>query len=242
MCALAGCTIAQRDAKALTMAQQINLCTPILLTEKRYFSALTMVQALLVFLVVGSGLCAAWVWGLESSSRGFNDTMATQTAEIDSLQAAIARSRANAAPVDTGLVQQIQDKRNALAARTKLLAALRDGLRVPGFAHSDRLRWVASSIPEPVWLTGIKIDDGRFEVMGFTLEPSALNQWVARLSASPLMSSLRLAQVKIENTSQKTAAVDKPSAGGAPTWSVSLVSAEPAPHLPAGAAVSGVKP
>ena len=224
------------------MAQQINLCTPILLTEKRYFSAQTMVQALLVFLVLGSGLCAAWVWGLESSSRGFNDTMAMQTAEINSLQAAITRSRANAAPVDAGLVQQIQDKRNALAARTKLLAALREGMMVPGFAHSDRLRWVASSIPEPVWLTGIKIDDGRFEVMGFTLEPSALNQWVARLSASPLMSSLRLAQVKIENTSQKIAAADKPSAGVAPTWSFSLVSAEPAPHLPAGAAVSGVKP
>lgn len=227
------------------MAQQINLCTPILLTEKRYFSAQTMAQALLVFLVLGSGLCAAWVWSLQSSSRGFNETMATQTAEINSLQAAIARSRANAAPVDAGLVQQIQDKRNALAARSRLLAALRDGVMVPGFAHSDRLRWVASSIPEPVWLTGIKMDDGRFEVVGYTLEPSALNQWVAKLSASPLMSSLRLAQVKVENTSQKAAAADKPSTGGAPTWSFSLVSAEPPPRPPASAAsaaVAGVKP
>ena len=228
------------------MAQQINLCTPILLTEKRYFSAQTMVQALLVFLVVGCGLCAVWVWGLESSSRGFNDTMAAQTAEIDGLQTAIARSRASAAPVDAGLLQQIQDKRNALAARSRLLLALRDGVMVPGFAHSDRLRWVASSIPEPVWLTGVKMDDGRFEVVGFTLEPSALNQWVAKLSASPLMSSLRLAQVKVENTSLKTVSADKPVTAGAPTWSFSLVSAEPPPRLPASAATTavsgGVKP
>ena len=45
----------------------------------------------------GSGTCKA-------PARGYSDTMATQAAEIDSLQAAIARSRANAAPVDAGAV------------------------------------------------------------------------------------------------------------------------------------------
>lgn len=223
------------------MAQQINLCTPILLTEKRYFSAQTMAQALALFLVVVGGLCAAWVWNLESAGRGYSDTMATQAAEIDSLQAAIARSRANAAPVDAGLLQQIQDKRNALAARQKLLSALRDGVLVPGFAHSDRLRWVASSIPEPVWVTRVKMQDGRFELAGYTLEPSALNDWVAKLSASPLMHSLRLADVKVENTSQSAAPADKPVATGQPTWAFSLVSAEPPPPVATGTP-AGAKP
>ena len=225
------------------MAQQINLCTPILLTEKRYFSAQTMAQALVLILVVVGGLCAAWVWNLESAGRGFNATMATQATEIDSLQAAISRSRANAAPVDAGLLQQIQDKRTALAAREKLLAALRDGVLVPGFAHSDRLRWVASSIPEPVWVTRIKMQEGRFEVMGFTLEPSALNDWVAKLSSSPLMHSLRLADVKVENTSQGAGTTGKPAITGQPTWAFSLVSAEPPPpSMPSSAPAAGVKP
>ena len=223
------------------MAQQINLCTPILLTEKRYFSALTMVQALAVFLILGGGLCAAWVWNLNNASLGFTDTMAKQATEIESLQAAIARSRANAAPVDATLLQQIQDRRNALAARGQLLAALRDGVMAPGFAHSDRLRWVAGSIPEPVWVTSVKMDDGKFEVAGYTLEPAALNQWVAKLSASPLMSSLRLTQVKVENTSQMTTTTDKPVTAGQPTWSFSLVSAEP-PAPPARPSSAGVKP
>jgi Tfp pilus assembly protein PilN len=223
------------------MAQQINLCTPILLTEKRYFSAQTMVQALAVFLVLGACLCAAWVWNLENASRGFNETLAQQATEIESLQAAITRSRVNAAPVDTALMQQIQDKRSALAARTQLLAALRDGVMVPGFAHSDRLRWVASSIPEPVWITGVKMEDGRFEVVGYTLEPSALNQWVAKLSASPLMSGLRLSQVKVENTSQLATAADKAATGGQAAWSFSLVSAEP-PAPPVRPSSAGAKP
>ena len=224
------------------MAQQINLCTPILLTEKRYFSAQTIAQTLALFLVVVGGLCAAWVWNLESAGRGFSETIATQAAEIDSLQAAIARSRANAAPVDAALLQQIQDKRNALAAREKLLAALRDGVLVPGFAHSDRLRWVANSIPAPVWVTRVTMQDGRFEVAGYTLEPSALNDWVAKLSASPLMHSLRLADVKVENTNHSAAPADKPIVAGQPTWAFALVSAEPPPPIPSSAPHAGAKP
>lgn len=226
------------------MAQQINLCAPILLTEKRYFSARTMAQALAVFLVLGGALCAAWVWNLESASRGYAGTMAQQTTEIASLEAAIARSRASALPVDPALTQQLQDQQNALAARTRLLAALRDGLIVAGFAHSDRLRWVAASIPEPVWLTGVRMDEGRFEVTGFTLEPAALNQWVAQLAASPLMRSLHLAQVQIEKTGQKPGATDKPAAGSPPTWSFSLVSAEAPPPgpVPGAAGAGGAKP
>ena len=224
------------------MAQQINLCTPILLTEKRYFSAQTMVQALALIVIVVGGLCAAWVWNLDSASRGFSDTMNIQASEIDSLQAAIARSRANAAPVDAGLLQQIQDKRNALAARERLLSALRAGVLVPGFAHSDRLRWVASSIPEPVWVTRVKMQEGRFEVAGYTLEPSALNDWVAKLSASPLMHSLRLADVKVEKTSQSAGPADKPVIAGQPTWAFSLVSAEPPPPIPNSASLPGAKP
>ena len=223
------------------MAQQINLCTPILLTEKRYFSAKTMAQALVLFFGVVGGLCAAWVWSLESAGRGFSDTMTIQSAEINSLQAAIARSRANAAPADPALLQQTQDTRNALAAREKLLAALRDGLLAPGFAHSDRLRWVASSIPEPVWVTRVKMQEGRFEVMGYTLEPSALNDWVAKLSASPLMHGLRLADVKVENTSQMAVTPDKPVAGGQSTWAFTLVSTEPPPPIPP-ASPSGTQP
>ena len=212
------------------MAQQINLCTPILLTEKRYFSAATMALSLGVFLSLGSVLCAAWVWSLQNASRGYSDAMALQTREIEALQAAIVRSRTNAAPVDAALLQNVRDTQTALDARQALLAALRAGLLTPGFAHSDRLRWVATSIPEPVWVTNVVMEEGRFEVTGFTLEPSALNAWVAKLSASPLMHNLRLSNVKVESTSlvaSTASTAQKPAFFGQPTWSFSLDSAEP---------------
>ena len=214
------------------MAQQINLCAPILLTEKRYFSASTMALSLGVFVLLGGVLCAAWVWNLQSATRGYNDATASQAREIEGLQAAIARSRANAAPVDPALLQSIKDTQAALAVRQTLLTALRAGVLTPGFAHSDRLRWVAASIPQPVWVTQVAMDDGRFEVAGFTLEPSALNEWVAKLSTSPLMRNLRLSNVKVESTSLTAGtdgAAQRPAASVQPTWSFSLASAEPPP-------------
>ena len=66
------------------MPQQINLFTPILLTQKRYFSARTMVQALAVFVILGGGLCAYWVWSLNAASEGFGKTLATQSRELES--------------------------------------------------------------------------------------------------------------------------------------------------------------
>lgn len=229
------------------MAQQINLCTPIMLTEKRYFSANTMVQALGVFLILGGALCAAWVWNLQTAIGGVNTAIAAQAQEIESLQAAIQRSRANAAPVDPALQQKLGETRNAVMAREQLLAALRDGLLVPGFANSDRLRWVAASIPASVWVTSVKFDSGRFEVTGYTLEPSALNDWVGKLSGSPLMHSLKLSDVKVTNAAALSGiapgtaapAPQATPAGAQARWAFTLVSVEPPPQA---APVAGSKP
>src|SRR3990167_5041799 len=102
------------------MPQQINLSSPLLLKQKKYFSVQTMVVALAVFMVSGGALCGAWVWSLQNASAGFNQTMVAQTREIESLQAAIQSHKASAAPVDTTLVQQLQERRKAVQQRGQL--------------------------------------------------------------------------------------------------------------------------
>ena len=181
------------------MAQQINLSTPILLAQKRYFSANTMAIGLGAFLVLGGVLSAAWVWNFDRGIATFNQSMAAQAQEVDSLKAAIERSKANAAPVNPALLEQLQRVRNTVGQREKLQAALQEGMFRQGWGHSDRLTWVARSIPDVVWLTDVKMDGSRFEVTGFTLEPAALNEWVDKLAVSPLMQGLKLATVKVEN-------------------------------------------
>jgi Tfp pilus assembly protein PilN len=221
------------------MPQQINLATPVLLSQKRYFSAHTMAIALGIFAVFGAALGGAFVWSLKSSSAGFVQTMADQSREVESLQGAIQRIKSSAAPADAALVQEVQSKRKAVAQKEQLLAALKEGMFVPGEGHSDRLLWVARSIPQPVWVTQVKADPSRLEVSGFTLEPAALNAWVDRLAESPLMRGLKLAQVKVENAAAPAtaapvagAAVPVVASTGRPVWSFSMVNVIPAGAKP----------
>jgi Tfp pilus assembly protein PilN len=183
------------------MPQQINLCTPILLTQKRYFSAQAMLQALAVFVVFGGSLCAYWVWSLNVASDGFNNALATQTRELASLQSAIAQGKADAAPNDANLAKDLQSRRTELVQREKLLQELQRGLFKPGAGHAARLELLAQTIPAPVWVIEVKADDTQLEVSGFTLEPAALSDWVAKLGASPLLEGQKLTTVMVENTS-----------------------------------------
>jgi Tfp pilus assembly protein PilN len=228
------------------MPQQINLCTPILLKPKRYFSAQTMAISLGVFVLLGGALCGVWVWNLKAASAGFAKTMATQAPEIDALKTAILNSKKNALPPDPALLQQAQDLQKAVAQREQLLAALRAGMFKPGEGHSDRLQLVARSIPAPAWVTEVKAEQGRFEVSGFTLDPAALNDWVERMAGSPLMKGMRLGTVKVENALAAQpkvpgAAATAPVAAPRAVWSFNLVSLEPPPAPPL-AGTAGSKP
>lgn len=229
------------------MPQQINLCSPLLLKQKQYFSAQTMAVALALFLVSGGALCAAWLWSLNNASEGFKQTMAAQSREIEGLQTAIQTRKASAGPADAALVQRLQEQRKTVQQRGQLLQALQEGVFRPGEAHSDRLQWIARSIPAPVWVTEVKADASHFELAGFTLEPSALNEWVDKLATSPLMRGLRLATVQVENTvaaqvKVPVAAAVAPAATARAMWSFKLVSAEPAAPVVAASNAAGSTP
>jgi Tfp pilus assembly protein PilN len=196
-----------------------------------------MAQALAVFVVLGGVLCGAWVWNLKQTSAGFTQTLEGQTRDIQNLKAALLTARTDFTPIGPAMLAQLQTKRDELARRELLRTALQEGLASPGMGHSDRLALVARTIPQPAWITGVKADSTHFEVSGFTLEPAALNEWVTRLTASPLLRGLKLATVQVDNAN--------PPGGTAPRqiWSFNLASepAEPIPvQVPAIAA--GAKP
>jgi Tfp pilus assembly protein PilN len=212
------------------MPQQINLCSPVLLAPKRYFAAGTMLQVVGLFVLVGGLGTAAWVWNTTSTSAELARVLEGQKQQASQLQAALTVQTAAAAPPDPAL----QNQRNALEAdvarQQGVLRGLEQGRMAPGEAHSDRLALVSRSIPDKVWVTGLLADATRLEVTGYTLEPSALNDWVARLSLSPLMQGLRLATVKVQSIRVPQAAGAAPTAApaGPETWSFTLISAQPA--------------
>lgn len=236
------------------MPQQINLCTPILLTDKRYLSAHTLALALAVLLLVGGGFSAYWVWSLNVASEGLKKTLLVQAQELKNLQVALQQGKAGAVPAQVALTQEIGVRKVELLQREKMRDELQLGLFRPGWGHAARLQLLAQSIPAQVWVTEISADDIQLDVRGFTLEPAQLNDWVARLANSPLMQDQKLATVKVESASLPTI---KGAAGTAtpvrlvasapqlaapapvphPVWAFSLLNVMAKP-----AATTGVKP
>ena len=141
----------------------------------------------------------------------------------------------------------IPGRRAVVDSVSTTLAELRRGLMAPGQGHSARLQWVAQSIPDQVWVTQVRGDALQLEVAGFTEEPMALNDWVARLAQSPLLHGQQLTRVKVERAELATGAGLARSAqpASAPVmararapWAFTLVSVLP----PVGQSVPGNKP
>ena len=204
------------------MPQQINLSTPVLLTQTRYFSALTMARALLLFVVLGGALTAYGVWSLRTATQSLKATLDKQAPELVSLRAAIALERPGQGASEKELLQELQLARTRLAERSKLLLQSRRGLINPGQGHAAVLQLVAQSIPTQVWVSELASDSGQLEVRGFTQDPAVLNDWVNRLSQSPVLAGQQLARVRVERATAGVTPGTPPSAR--PVWSFVLAS------------------
>lgn len=238
------------------MPQQINLCSPILLTRRKYFTAQAMAVGLAVFVVLGAVLGGLWVWNLKQASRQYQATVDAQAQELAGLQNALAKAKQAQHPVDPALSALLDARNQQLAQRHALLEALKEGVVQPGNAYSDRLRFLATSTPMPVWVTGVLVSGSAFQVSGFTLEPAALNAWVAGMATHPLFQGLHLSDVQVQSTAQATApgstvaaapvpvavASAPAGAGRPPLWSFTLGSTRPMVPEAGAAPSAGGKP
>jgi Tfp pilus assembly protein PilN len=197
------------------MAQQINLYSPILLTPKRYFSALAIVQSLGLLV---AGLVAFGVWSTWSTVRLQADLGATGAAnEAEKARLAAELAQRPVPPKDTAaLEQQVAQLRGAVNERRQVLDALDSRRGGAGHGNAELLRLLAQTAPAALWLTEVKHAAGRIEIAGVTLQPEALRPWLARLAEHPLLADAPLRAVKVERS-------DDPAAG-AEAWSFRVVS------------------
>ena len=207
------------------MPQQINLSAPVLLTQRRYLSALTMAQALLMFVLLGGSLAAYGVWSVRTAAASIKLTLDRQAPELARLRAALAPATAASGGGEKELLQELQAARNRLAERSAVLAEARRGLMKPGQGHSAVLQLVAQSIPAQVWVNEVLADNAQLEVHGFTQDPAVLNSWVDRLSQSPLLAGQQLARVKVERAAAGGSSGAGANVSARPLWTFVLASA-----------------
>jgi Tfp pilus assembly protein PilN len=218
------------------MPQQVNLCLPLLRQQKKRFAAQTLAQALALILIVSGVLGAAWIWNLNQASTSLKATLEAQAKELDGLRAVLDQNKASAAPAQDALALEIKRRKAELEQREKVLAALSQGVFQPGKGHAARLQLVAQTIPAVAWITQIRADDRQLEVTGYTLEPSALNDWVAKLADSPLLKGQALSTVKVESAKpeslQPVVIPTAQQAAAKPENAASMATAVARPALP----------
>ena len=221
------------------MPQQINLYLPLLRKRKESFTAQTLVQALVIVLLGGAVVTAAWVWNLQRAADSLRQTLQAQDKELGTLRDALASAQSSAGPDRVALLREQELRQTELQRRQQVLAAITQGIHEPGRGHAARLLLVAQTIPGTAWVRTIQTDETRLDVVGYTLVPEALNDWVGKLAASDLLRGQTLDAIKVERLPAPAA-----SAAGAPAqWSFHLVSraALVAPALAASQAAQAVQ-
>jgi Tfp pilus assembly protein PilN len=215
------------------MPQQINLYNPILLAPRRYFSARTMVQSLGLFALVLVAICAWMQASTVALRRDRQASAQVQDSERERLTQALA---AHPAASGAALDQELTQVQQAVAQRRLLLEELTRGRVVEGRSHSAMLRLIALTVPAPVWLTEIRLVEGRIDLSGMTLQTEALRPWLSRLGEDPLTAGQHLAAVKVERA---TAGAAQGVPAGVDAWSFQLVNGvaatRPAAAKPGGA-------
>lgn len=193
------------------MSQQINLFNPVLLRQKKYFSAITMVQALALILL------GALLVALYASFRlsGLQAEAERSSARLAAAQAQQARAAAEfgVRQANPSLAAELKRTNSEVQALQQVFDILQTGEIGNTDGYSDYLTAFARQITGGLWLTGFAIHGAGNEIalQGRTLRPDLVPAYISRLTREPVMhgksfSTLVMQQPPAETASSSTGA------------------------------------
>ena len=212
------------------MSQQINLYNPILLQQKKIFSARAMAQALVVLvlgILVFYGYARYQVANLQSASS-------VSEKRLENAQARFGRLAQQYSPrvKSAALDQQINQVETDLKTLTQTQAALKQNGALDSGGFSPYFQAMARQIVDGLWLTGIMVTRGDMRISGRALKPELVPTYIRRLGAEPAMRGRQFSTLEMRQPSSPETQEGKP--GVAPTFiefslQSALKTAEPQP-------------
>ena len=185
------------------MSQQINLFNPIFLKQKKYFSVVTMLQAL-VLILLGSVLVYGYA---QYEVQQLQEQSAEATRRFEDAQNRLTRYAAEYSPQQANLLLQEQLKKTEadLAAQQELINTLKSGAIGNTQGYSPYMRAFARQVVPGLWLTAFSItgDGAQMSLSGGVLNPGLLPEYIRRLDREEIMygktfASLQMSQPKAE--------------------------------------------
>lgn len=169
------------------MSQQINLFNPIFLKQKKYFSVVTMLQALLL-IVIGSMLFYGYAWYQVRE-------LAKQTVEMTKRYEAEQKRMVNYANEFSPqrARQALDEELSGLEAQARLqdsiLQTLKSGALGNTQGYSGYLSAFARQSVQGLWLTGFNIngDGAEISLQGAVTNPRLLPTYIQRMGREAVM-------------------------------------------------------
>ena len=194
------------------MSQQINLFNPIFMKQRKYFSLLTMVQAL-GLIVLGSlffyGYALYQVGQLKKQSE-------ESTKRYNAEQARLARYAAEFSPLQANqaLQSEVQLLEIEVIEQGKMVDTLKSGSVGNTTGYSQYMTAFSRQVVQGLWLTGFKVtgDAAQISLSGGVTDPQLLPIYIQRLGSEQAMqgksfSNLQMQQPKPEAGKENQPAV-----------------------------------
>ncbi len=192
------------------MSQQINLYNPLLLKQKKIFSAKTMAQALGL---IALGLVAVYGYARFQVASLQTETERAAT-RLEAVQARLTRVSQQFGPRQKSAELEANIKRAEaeLQALGEVQAVLKQGGAVSANGFSPYLKALARQMVEGVWLTGIEVSGSEMMIGGRTLRAGAVPEYIQRLSHESVMQGRKFAMLEMHKPTAPTAKDGKPGA------------------------------
>lgn len=180
------------------MSQQINLFNPIFMKQRKYFSLLTMLQAL-GMIVAGSLLFYGYALYQVNQLAG---QAAESTKRHDAEQARLARLAAEFSPQHANQLLQgeAQQLEKVFAEQTVLIEALKSGVAGNTTGYSGYMRAFARQVVPGLWLTGFRVagDAAHISLKGHVTRPELLPVYIQKLGREPIMQGRNFSNLKMQ--------------------------------------------
>jgi Fimbrial assembly protein (PilN) len=169
------------------MSQQINLFNPIFMKQRKYFSLLTMLQAL-GMIIAGSlifyGYAIYQVNQLKLQSEA-------NTKRYNSEQMRLARYVEEFSPQQSNqlLQEEVRRLEKQTAVQSEIIETLKSGAVGNATGYSEYMRAFSRQLVQGLWLTGFKVsgDAAQISLSGGVLDPESLPAYIQRLGRERIM-------------------------------------------------------
>jgi hypothetical protein len=180
------------------MSQQINLFNPIFLKQKKYFSVVTMLQALLL-IVIGSAMFYGFAWYQVQELSKQTEEM-TKRYEAEQRRLISYANEFSPQRAQQQLDEELKAAESQAAALEALLEKLKSGAIGNTQGYSEYLRAFARQSVKGLWLTGFNIDgDGtQMSLRGAVINPQLLPEYIQRMNRESVMRGKTFASLQMK--------------------------------------------